>query len=167
MKLNEVLIKQLAAGKIAVKNDGTLEQLIEVIKATFPNDSWVLDGKYNYYFRDKASQGWYCDNSTKLPAYSISDFYTENQPEFKRGEWVEVGQSGNDSIWFERIYITTIEGSSEPYICVTDASSKKFDLNEPFSTSSWARIRKPKQIEVTREEIAAWKGCKPEQIVIV
>ena len=109
IKMNETMIKKLAAGEIAVENNGTLEQLREVVKAAFPEDK-KPDGSFKYYQKlIHNDRLWRCVDNTILPSHPISDFYTEDQHEFVRGEVVEV----------------------------------------------------------TRDEIAAWKGCKPEQIVIV
>lgn len=165
--MNETMIKKLAAGEIAVKNDGTLKQLREVLNAAFPTDKSATSGSYNYYLmHSHSTKSWYCADYTSLPSHSISDFYTEDQPEFVRGEVVEVKDDGS---WNQRIYLATIEGALYPYICVSQHNETSFKNNKVFNTTPWGEIRKlqPKQIEVTRNEIAAWKGCKPEQIVIV
>ena len=169
--MNEKLIKKLAAGEIAVKNDGTLEQLREVLKAAFTEDDSETNGNYNYYFmHSQSAKTWDCVNHTTIPSHPISDFYTEDQPEFVRGEVVEVRDMEADN-WQKRIYLTKIEGSTHPYICVVYAHEDRFKLNKEFDIIYWRQIRKlepvVKHIEVTRNEIAAWKGCKPEQIVIV
>ena len=48
--MNEKLIKQLREGTIALKNDGTLEELNKVLRYAFPNDVSVSKGFTKYYF---------------------------------------------------------------------------------------------------------------------
>lgn len=169
MKLNETMIERLAAGEIAVKNDGTLEQLKEVLKAAFPEDDYQPKGKDVYYYSSGGDK-WAAFRETMLPSHPISDFYTEYKPEFVRGEVVEVRDIEAED-WQKRIYLAKIEGSTHPYICVGYAHEDRFKLNKEFEINYWRQIRKlkpvVKHIEVTRNEIAAWKGCKPEQIVII
>ena len=166
--MNKELIKKLAAGEIAVKNDGTIEQLREVLKAAFPEDK-EPNGNFKYYQKFMREDGlWDCVDHATIPSHPISDFYTEDQPEFVRGEVVEVREY-NVEKWVDRIYLTTIEGAIKPYMCVAKSHEYLFKTNDPFDITHWTQIRKlqPKHIEVTRDEIATWKGCKPEQIVIV
>ena len=63
--MNEKLIKQLREGTIALKNDGTLEELEKVLQYAFPNDLYS-SGKYPYYqayvFHNRQ---WYPELETK------------------------------------------------------------------------------------------------------
>ena len=58
--MNEKLIKQLREGTIALKNDGTLDELNKVLKYAFPNDASVSRGFTEYYFvsENKKSSYW-------------------------------------------------------------------------------------------------------------
>ena len=167
--MNKKLIKKLAAGEIAVKNDGTVEQLRKVLKAAFPDDEFPVKGSDVYYYSGDGGK-WAAFRETRLPSHPISDFYTDDKPEFVRGEVVEVRDSEGDN-WQRRIYLTKIEGSTHQYICVGYAHEDRFRVKKEFDINYWRQIRKlnpvVKHIEVTLDEIAAWKGCKPEQIVIV
>jgi len=76
MKLNKEFIKQLRNGEIAAENNGTLEQLREVIEEAFPGGILTPDGTSTYYkihryFIDK----WLGVCSTNLPTKPISEFY--------------------------------------------------------------------------------------------
>ena len=48
--MNEKLIKKLREGIIALKNDGTLDELNKVLKYAFPNEPSESKGIANYYF---------------------------------------------------------------------------------------------------------------------
>ena len=144
-----------------------MEQLSKVLKAAFPKDEFPVKGSDVYYYSSDVGK-WAAFRETRLPSHPISDFYTEDKPEFVRGEVVEVREY-NVEKWVDRIYLTTIEGAIKPYMCVAKSHEYLFKTNDPFDITHWTQIRKlqPKHIEVTRDEIATWKGCKPEQIVIV
>ena len=96
--------------------------------------------------------------------YTVEYFATKGQykndweevfeEQFVRGELVEVKNNGFVG-WKKRIYVTTIEGSTAPYICVDNGGS----LDEPFDTTKWEQIRKIKAAyKVTREEIGKLLG---------
>jgi hypothetical protein len=77
--MNKKLIKQLRDGKIAVKNDGTNEQLQRVLKDAFPNDDIRSMFVWDYYFKSDNEVEFWGDSSTNLPTYSVKDFFTEEQ----------------------------------------------------------------------------------------
>ena len=72
--MNEKLIKQLREGTIALKNDGTLEELEKVLQYAFPNDLYS-SGQYPYYqaygFHNRQ---WYPEEETNLTSYSVKEF---------------------------------------------------------------------------------------------
>lgn len=85
MKLNKKLITELRNGKIAVENNGTLEQLKEVLKAAFPEHYQTPIGDCKYYSRsDFWKDGWavLSFHHKSKPIFRISDFY---QPELFTG----------------------------------------------------------------------------------
>jgi len=63
--MNEVLIKQLKEGKIAVHNDGTLKELTEVLRYAFPKDGWSITGASKYYI-SHGNTHWISTNETDL-----------------------------------------------------------------------------------------------------
>ena len=68
-------IKDLSEGKCAVKNDGTLEELREVLKLAFPKDSFILSGGGTYYYPHEYNPGrWVGNNFTNLPKQSVKQF---------------------------------------------------------------------------------------------
>jgi len=68
-------IKDLELGKCAVINDGTLEQLREVIKLAFPNSDQHLAGAFRFYFPPiDINKIWECSDDTDQPTQSVKDF---------------------------------------------------------------------------------------------
>lgn len=85
MKLNQEFIRQLRNGEITAENNGTLEQLIEVLKSAFPEDSVIPSGNTIYYSRSTSnSDKWMASPlpHKDKPTLKISDFY---QPELFTG----------------------------------------------------------------------------------
>ena len=72
--MNEKLIKQLREGTIAVKNDGTLDELNKVLKYAFPNDVSVSKGFTKYYFVSEDENYWSLYDTTNLPTHSVKEF---------------------------------------------------------------------------------------------
>jgi hypothetical protein len=80
--MNNHLIKQLQEGKIAVHNDGTLEELREVLKYAFPKDGWYVHGATKYYKSNGGTQ-WISIDKTDFPSYSVKEFLKEKTMEKK------------------------------------------------------------------------------------
>ena len=72
--MNEKLIKQLREGTIALKNDGTIDELNKVLKYAFPNDVSVSKGFTKYYFVSQDKNYWSLHDTTNLPSYSVKEF---------------------------------------------------------------------------------------------
>ena len=65
-------IQDLADGKCAVINDGTVEQLQRVLAAAFPKSDKDVIGSWKYYFAYKT--GWACNDVTPLFIQPVKDF---------------------------------------------------------------------------------------------
>ena len=73
--MNEKLIKQLKERTIALKNDGTLEELNKVLRYAFPNDNTKSNGNRKYYFKhDDNGNIWMWGEKTDLPSHSVKEF---------------------------------------------------------------------------------------------
>ena len=72
--MNEKLIKQLREGTIALKNDGTLDELNKVLRYAFPNDVSVSKGFNKYYFVSEDKNYWSLHDTTNLPSHSVKEF---------------------------------------------------------------------------------------------
>jgi len=79
--MNEKLIKDLREGRCAVKNDGTYEQLEQILSHAFPKDPdhYVFSGVVTYYFASgyDNNKRWASSNETpSIKCYSVKDFFT-------------------------------------------------------------------------------------------
>ena len=78
--MNQKLIKQLQNGEIAVRNDGTLDELREVLKVAFPKDKTELNDFYkrkDVFLASKEYTGEWCYDILQhntLPNFSVKDF---------------------------------------------------------------------------------------------
>lgn len=72
--MNEKLIKQLREGTIALKNDGTLDELNKVLQYAFPNDYTKSNGNRKYYFKHDDENIWMWGEKTDLPTHSVKEF---------------------------------------------------------------------------------------------
>jgi hypothetical protein len=70
-------IQDLADGKCAIKNDGTLEELRKVLKLAFPNDFDRVGGVLSYYYTAPSKNTWWGNGSTSLPSQSVKDFLVD------------------------------------------------------------------------------------------
>lgn len=76
-------IKDLAEGRVVLENTGTVDQLEEVIKAAFPNDTCILMGNAEFYFKDYSKTGEWdwsnCHEDLNLPIQCAEDFLEDMQ----------------------------------------------------------------------------------------
>jgi len=86
--MNPTLILQAQQRKAQIKNNGTVEQLREVLKAVWPEDKSTVKGDGLFYFADRDEIGeWDVSekDSTGLRIILLTDFY---QPSFTWGQEV-------------------------------------------------------------------------------
>lgn len=69
-------IEDIRNKKVAINNDGTLEELKEVLGVAFPEGELIVRGYYKYYFAQSISQNkWDCtDEKPKFPIQTVKDF---------------------------------------------------------------------------------------------
>ena len=72
--MNERLIKQLREGIIALKNDGTLDELKNVLGYAFPEDITNLEGTRKYYYKRTYYNEWGCSDIINAPTHSVKEF---------------------------------------------------------------------------------------------
>lgn len=118
-------LSDLANGKVAVINDGTLEELRTILKVAFPNDSIIPSGYYACYMRSEINpKQWNCLTNTKLPTQSVKDFIKQLEPEnskpmatqkLTRTQFIELYHKFNCSQWREEIdkYINDLKFSPD------------------------------------------------------
>lgn len=76
---NQELIQKLREGKIAVKNDGSLEQLQAVLKEAFPEDNTIPNGSRQYYAKKEGSPVEWLPDKTypNMLSFSIENFFKD------------------------------------------------------------------------------------------
>lgn len=160
-------IKDLAEGKCAVKNDGTVEELNKVLKAAFSTEN-EASGNAVFYERYYIEESWIGRKNTYKNFQSVKDFLEElEKPKLpKRGDRILVWSSF-DGDWIKRIFIAYIEGAKNPIVCVTDIYEKEFNSGEPFGTTTWNKWKpiEKKVLEVTLEDVA--KQFEVDEVKII
>lgn len=160
-------IKDLAEGKCAVKNDGTVEELNKVLKEAFQTDKKIF-GDCSFYFLNEATTCWTGWFTTQLPTQSVKDFLEELEtPKLpKRGDKILVSDKGNN--WREAIFVTYIKGILLPIMCVYFDDEYDFKNNKIFRVVGWKywkSIPEKKVLEVTLEDVA--KQFKVDEVKII
>ena len=98
-------LEKLTAGEVAAENNGTLEQLREVIKHSFVNSNWRIKGRHKFYFKDieTESNSFTFSNETTLPTIPITQLWEELQA-LKKPEiwWIRVTEENKEVLrkWF-------------------------------------------------------------------
>lgn len=78
METQTYTIEDLREGRVAVVNDGTIQELRKVLKKSFPEDSPEASGSYKYYHRDiTITNLWESSPTTDLPTQSVKVFLKE------------------------------------------------------------------------------------------
>jgi hypothetical protein len=83
MKLNQELIKRLAAGEIQLQNTGTVEQLNEILKAAFPED--VIADEIKIFYEGFGNYCYSDDQPSKAPVFTTKQFFDAEAVQ-ERGE---------------------------------------------------------------------------------
>lgn len=157
----------MAEGKCAVRNDGTVEELIKVLKAAFPFAERTVHGNGRLYYKH-GSKSWNSTFGTKLPAQSVKDFLEElEKSEFpKKGDRILV--SNNGITWNESIFLTYAKAPYIPVICVAEGDEDDFESGCGVNTTKWTYwkpLPEKKVIKVTMQEIAEKYGVDEVKIV--
>ena len=170
-KMNEKLIKQLREGTIALKNDGTLEELNKVLRYAFSNDVTSSKGYGKYYFVLEDKKYWYFNDTTYLPSHSVKEFLkpeseypkvmkVSNKPietleEFKNANTrvVFMEKCGKFIAW---LHVNTIEKSEN--VTSTAVWNYAVDLD-------WQPEEETKPLKLTMEQIAEKFNVEKIEIV--
>ena len=169
--MNEKLIKQLREGTIALKNDGTLDELNKVLRYAFPNEPSESKGIAKYYFAGLNKYYWTLEDTTDLPSYSVKEFLkpeseypkvmkvsmfpikTKEQFENARTRVVFMKKNDRFIAWTDA---KTIEKSE--YEVATYPWSYAVDLN-------WQPEEETKPLKLTMEQIAEKFNAEKIEIV--
>lgn len=115
----------------------------------------------------KTPEGW--DFWRRIIMHNLFDVFYKKYPLFdpKRGDIVLV--SSVKGSWSERIYVTIIEGTTEPYVCVHESDNSMFKDGKPFRVCQWARIKqKDPQVYLSLQDISDGKGVGvPAHLIVI
>ena len=77
--MKQELIDKIQAKTHAIENNGTLEQLNEVLKACFLKDidAWCLP-PLKFVVRKNSPLGWEISNKTTLPTIKVTEFFEKH-----------------------------------------------------------------------------------------
>ena len=169
--MNEKLIKQLREGTIALKNDGTLEELNKVLRYAFPNDVPSSKGYCKYYFVSEDKNYWSFNDTTDLPSHSVKEFL---KPESEYPKVMKVSrfpintkkefQKANTRVVFMEkcgkfiawLHVNTIEKSEN--VTSTAVWNYAVDLD-------WQPKEETKPLKLTMEQIAQKFNAEKIEIV--
>ena len=169
--MNEKLIKQLRERTIAVKNDGTLNELRKVLKYAFPLDIGNTTGLYLNYSASNKKNYWTGADTPNLPSHSVKEFLkpeneypkvmkVSNKPietleEFKNANTrvVFMEKCGKFIAW---LHVNTIEKSENA--TSTAVWNYAVDLD-------WKPEEETKPLKLTMEQIAEKFNVEKIEIV--
>ena len=175
--MKKYTIEDLREGRVILVNDGTLEQLREVLAEAFPIDTYITLGSSELYGLDTSStiplwDG--CkvleDHQALLPTQSAADFLREEKEDQwipEEGELVEVSDDGSFSNSYKVRFIVELKGRD--YSVLTDHRLDADSYDNPkstFNSEQWKFMRQIKSTEVTLAQIAEKFGCEVSEIKI-
>ena len=137
--MKKYTIKDLREGLCAAKNDGTLDEMQEVLMLAFPKDNYrfgnnaYINGANLFLANKSDPDRWMVADKTNLPTQSIKDFL-EWKPEL--GDMVLV-RDNDQREWEPRIFLAEIDGALEPYVVLHSGEEHRYYGNRPFRTASF------------------------------
>lgn len=159
-------LEDLREGKVACVNDGTIQQLKEVLHHCYPDDEYYGGWHCKYYFTGNKGR-WIDRNETDLPTQSVKLFHSQliKEHEFKFGDKV-LAWDFEGSTRYDYFFVSKIE-CEFPYL-LADSESWIESLNIGKGCHLVQRkhcIHFPSPLKITRSEIAEWKGTDHFEIV--
>jgi len=144
-------IKEVAEGRLAIKNDGTLEELREALVKCFLEDPMVSRGQHSFYRKNNGNSSWGAYHQLDTPHISVKDLL-EWTP--VRGEMVLV-RFNNESEWRPRIFVVNIEGAINSCFFVDKGHEDQFNKGEPFRVIHWDYMKRKEEsvTEMTIEQL--------------
>ena len=142
-------IEEICKDGVDIENDGTVQQLRELLTQVFPKDASNITGGQKFYGRSIFDSNlWHASDATTRPTQSVKDFFAS---EWKpvRGEMVLV-KGKYPGGWHERIYLGKIKGSHLPYAVVQSAEEAKYHAGEKVNPTYWKQV---KQLKPASDEV--------------
>jgi hypothetical protein len=140
-------IEDLAQGRCAVINDGTVEELKEVLSKAFPNDwsnfySYVTEWSSSKYYQRgyNKKESWTRLNVTQYPVQSVKDFLVvDNQPFKYEYKWYDVREVLPDERFDKKMVAVKVDGHERYYASYWDDEQEGFlyHLDNKDSLVDW------------------------------
>ena len=147
-------IEDLRNGKCAVINDGTLEELKEVIQLAFPFAGIPL-GSYNYYYNGYQDGYWACSSDEPdIPVQSVKDFLKPKSG-YPKVMWVSDYSDFRDA----RKRVVFMEKCG--WFIAWHSSDTIEKAEKEFFTTPWKYakdIEEPQIVELTFKDISEGRG---------
>ena len=146
----EYIIEQVSSGELDLENDGTLEQLKELLTLAFPKDKTMLSGYSKFYGQGVCFPNlWMPYEKANCPTQSVKDFF-EWKPE--RGEMVLVRDHDSNE-WDSRIFLVEITDATRPFLTVARADQDEFNKGRTFGVIPWRQIKQIEKPEEIKHEL--------------
>ena len=141
--MRKYTIEEASNGCVDIENDGTPEQLRELLSLVFPSDTAKIVGNRKFYGSSRFDSNlWRATDSTPRPTQSVKDFFaSEWKPEWGEMVLVKFGILNKWCEWCPRIFITEAVGSIQPYITVTDQDTDNFRNGLDFDITMWGQMK--------------------------
>lgn len=102
-QFNQELITKARKGEIAIKHDGTVEELREILEAVFPNDwttSNICAATARYFVAKPYDKTlWIAESDTDLPAHSVKDFFMTDTKDTPQPRTYKITRQQMKEIW--------------------------------------------------------------------
>jgi len=165
-------LEKLTAGEVAARNNGTLEQLREVIGHCFPNKP-LPDGNNTLYYKSYNSPMWVSWHTCKLPTIPITQLWEELQA-LKKPEiwWIRVTEDNKEVLgkWFGslNLHLDNIVGMyrlpngniHKGCILIKNLESETYDFGNEID---FATFLKYTGVEVEKGEKCTCETCNPTE----
>ena len=169
--MNEKLIKQLREGTIALKNDGTLNELRKVLKYAFPLDTGNTTGLYLNYSASNKKDYWTGADTPNLPSHSVKEFL---KPESEYPKVMKVSNKPIETLkYFENANTRVVfMEKCGKFIAWLDADTIEKSENITSTVSwnyavdlDWQPEEETKPLKLTMEQIAQKFNAEKIEIV--
>lgn len=124
-----------------------------------------INGHIDFFFELRQRGNDYVSLYAHNKLAEIISYEKGAEPEPEKSEYPKVMlvSMNLEADWQKRVVFMEKGGQ---FMAWSRASSIK-EAEETFSTTTWKYAKElPKEIKVTKEEIAKWKGCDVEQLII-
>lgn len=157
-------INDLREGRVAVINDGTVDELNKVLEYAFPIDGGGSNGKYKYYYvSEEDKDQWELDDEVTIPTQSVKVFIEEiDKPNVRLKIKVPLTLENCE---FVRCNVWVGDMFSEGMVYTRSLTNKILNEQPPFgdNVSNWGFNFSPiTELEYVEELKKIWVNKYPE-----